>query len=148
MRTDTETWRRIIYWLLLASFIGTGAELLLLEHTEDWWQLAPLVLLGLGALALVLRTALPRPGILRLFQALMALFVVSGVVGLFLHYRGNAEFELEMSPALAGWDLFRKALEGATPTLAPGAMTQFGVLGLLYGFRHPLLSRTEARTET
>ena len=32
----------------------------------------------------------------------MGAFVVSGVVGLWLHYQGNAEFELEMYPSLQG----------------------------------------------
>ena len=57
-----------------------------------------------------------------------------------LHYRGNAEFELEMMPALGGLDLFWKSMQGATPALAPGAMVQIGLVGLAYCFRHPLLS--------
>jgi hypothetical protein len=69
----------------------------------------------------------------------MWLFVVSGLVGLWLHYKGNVEFEREMYPALAGLQLFKQAMTGATPSLAPGTMVQFGMLGLLYAFRHPAL---------
>ena len=65
------------------------------------------------------------------------LFVLSGVVGLWLHYHGNVEFELEMYPGLAGFELFRESVTGATPTLAPGTMLELGLLGLLYTYRHP-----------
>ena len=50
----------------------------------------------------------------------MALFVLSGGIGVALHYRGNVEFELEMYPSLSGLELVRKTLTGATPVLAPG----------------------------
>ncbi len=148
MRSDREIWRRVLFWVLLASFIGTGGELLLLEHTEDFWQWLPLVLLGLGSGALVLRVLVPRAWTIRLIRLLMGLFLVTGSVGLYLHYRGNAEFELEMYPTLAGLELFWEALKGATPTLAPAAMVQFGFLGLAYCFRHPLSRKPESSQET
>jgi hypothetical protein len=37
-----------------------------------------------------------------------------------------------MAPALTGVALFREAMMGATPALAPGSMSMFGLLGLLY----------------
>ena len=40
--------RRLLLTLLAVSALGTGAELLLLGHTEDRWQLVPVVLLGSG----------------------------------------------------------------------------------------------------
>ena len=43
---------------------------------------------------------------IRLLQGTMILFVLSGLVGLFLHYQGNAEFELEMYPSLKGLELY------------------------------------------
>ena len=69
----------------------------------------------------------------------MILFVLSGLVGLILHYQGNAEFELEMYPSLNGLELFWEAIRGATPTLAPGTMIQLGLLGWVYTIRHPQL---------
>ena len=71
----------------------------------------------------------------------MAAFVIAGVAGVILHYRGNAEFELEMHPAVRGFDLFRDAMMGATPALAPGTMAQLGLLGLASTYRHPRLRR-------
>jgi hypothetical protein len=76
----------------------------------------------------------------------MAVFVAAGFAGVLLHYRGNAEFELEMRPSLAGSELFWKAVKGATPALAPLALTQLGLLGLASTYRHPLLRRSDPRS--
>ena len=73
------------------------------------------------------------------YQVLLIFFLLSGAVGLALHYRGNMEFEFEMYPALTGLDLFRETMAGATPALCPGTMLILGLLGLLYTFRHPIL---------
>ena len=131
-------------WLLVLVVIGAAGlevELLLLKHYESAWQVTPLVLLGvvLAAAALVWRR--PSPRTVRFFQATMLLCMAAGVVGLFLHYRGNVEFELERESSLQGLRLFWKAVRGATPALAPGAMAQLGLLGLVYGYRHPALRR-------
>ncbi|NOT09829.1 MAG: hypothetical protein HOP28_16675 [Gemmatimonadales bacterium] len=112
---------------------------MLLEHTDGFWQLVPLTLLGLALVVLVWHQVAPSAITVRAFQAVGCLFVLSGAVGVFLHYRGNAEFELEMSSGLAGWKLIWESLKGATPTLAPGAMLQLGLLALGYTFRHPAL---------
>ena len=121
--------RRAILGLLLLALAGTGTELMLLEHYEDAWQLVPLVLIGLGLVVTGWRLFRPGAG-LRAFRAVMLLMVASGALGLFLHYRGNVEFELEREPTLAGLALFREAIMGATPALAPGAIMLFGLLGL------------------
>lgn len=121
--------RRAILGLLLLALAGTGTELLLLEHYEDAWQVVPLVLIGLGLAVTAWRLFGPGTG-LRAFRTVMLLMVASGALGLFLHYRGNVEFELEREPMLGGLALFREAMTGATPALAPGAMMLFGLLGL------------------
>ena len=41
------TMRRLLLALLFLGLVGTGAELLLLQHTESLWELIPLVLIGL-----------------------------------------------------------------------------------------------------
>ena len=62
------------------------------------------------------------------------------MVGVVLHFRGNMSFQLDMDPAMAGWDLFSKVMHAkAPPALAPGAMVQLGLLGLIYTFRHPAI---------
>jgi len=136
--TDAERLRRLVLVLLLAGMLGTATELLLLDHTEKRWQWVPFAALGAGVasgLALVVR---PRPALLRSFQAAMALFLAAGLAGLWLHYRGNVEFELEMRPALTGSELAWRALKGATPALAPLALAHLGLLGLACTYRHPV----------
>jgi hypothetical protein len=71
----------------------------------------------------------------------MAACVVAGAVGFYLHMRGNFEFELESNPSLRGAALVWEALKGATPSLAPGALAQLGLLGLVAAHRHPALRR-------
>lgn len=122
--------RRAVTGLLAMALVGTGAELLLLEHYEDAWQLVPLALIALGLVVTAWRALRPGAASLRAFRGVMVLMIASGALGLFLHYRGNTEFELERDPALAGFALFREAMTGATPALAPGAMILFGLLGL------------------
>lgn len=128
---------------ILALFVfgvaGLLGELILLEHTEDLWQWTPLILLTASLPVLAWHGLTTGAMPLRLFRGLMVLFVVSGAVGLLLHYRGNVEFELEMHPGAGGFALVWEALKGATPALAPGTMIQFGLLGLLYCYKHPRL---------
>jgi hypothetical protein len=130
--------------ILIVACAGMVAELFLLGHTEDAWQWVPNVLLSAAVLVMTYQLVRPSRAGVRAIQLLMILFVVSGLVGLGLHYKGNVEFEREMYPALAGLRLFKQAMTGATPSLAPGTMVQFGFLGLLYSFRHPDLRRASA----
>lgn len=118
---------------------GTLLELILLEHTESWWQWLPLVLLAAGLLAACATALRPNRGTLTFLRVVMSLCILAGLVGLYLHYRGNVEFELEMSPAMKGWELIKAALMGATPALAPGSMTQLGLLGWAFTYQHPAL---------
>ena len=132
--------RRILLVTLLLGLAGTGAELVLLEHFEDTLQWLPLILIGLALLTLAWYGVSRGRGSLRAVQGAMVLFIVLGAVGVVLHLDGNVEFELEMSPGLAGLALFKAAMMGATPTLAPGSMVQLGLIGLAWTFRHPVLS--------
>jgi hypothetical protein len=129
--------RRFLLWLLGAEMIGVGAELLLISHWEDWWQSTPLVALALGLAALGGHLVFQNHASLRAIQFVMVLFVLSGVLGMWLHYDGRVEFRLELDPSLTGWGLFSAAMTGSTtpPVLAPGVMIQMGCMGLacVYG---------------
>jgi len=140
--------RHFVLALFCLGAAGTGFELLLLGHTESTPQFIPLVALGLGIIAAILAAARPAPAVLRSFQLLMGGLVVTGPIGLYLHYHGNVEFELEMYPSLRGLDLVWKALTGATPALAPGAMILLGLMGLASTYRHPALSRPTTAGES
>ena len=138
--TTVTAIRFILLALYLLGTVGTGVELLLLEHTEDAWQWAPLGLMGVSLPVLGWSLALPGRASIGVFRGVTVLIVLSGAIGLWLHYHGNAEFELEMYPSLSGLGLFWEAVKGATPTLAPGTMIELGLLGLAYTYRHPALT--------
>lgn len=123
---------RLLFWTLVVGIIGTGAELLLLGHYESATQIAPLALIGLSVPVIVWYRLQSGPAGVRIVQGLMLLFLVAGCAGVGLHYLGNHEFELEMYPSLAGAELIRKTLTGATPVLAPGSMALLGLVGLAY----------------
>ncbi|HEU4747395.1 MAG TPA: hypothetical protein VFS56_02760 [Gemmatimonadaceae bacterium] len=116
-------------------------DLLLIEHTESWTQWIPLVALFAGLVSCIWIAVRPGTASLRAFQAIMAVFVVSGLAGLYLHYVGNVEFALERDSTLSGPRMVWKALRGATPTLAPAALAQLGLLGLAYTYTHPATRR-------
>lgn len=141
--------RRLVLIVFLIGTAGAGMELLLLEHTESLWQLVPLLLIALSLGALVCHAAIRRAATVRVFQTIMLLFIVSGLIGAYLHYRAKVEFKLEMNPDLGGLDLFRAAIMGATlpPVLAPGMMIQLGLLGLAYAYRSPALIALTGKNE-
>jgi hypothetical protein len=133
--------RRLILALIVLGAVGLVPELLLLKHYESALQLVPL-----GVLFLTLGTALlawrrPDPRTLAAFRTIMWLCVIVGVVGVGLHAKGNLEWALERDDTLHGWPLIWKILRGATPLLAPGALAQLGLLGLVYTHDHPALRR-------
>lgn len=123
--------------LLMVAMAGTLIELLLLEHFEDRWQHVPLWLLGLGLIVVAWHARARTPGSLRGLQTLMGVFAIAGIVGTFLHYRGNVEFELERDATLSAWALFRESMMGATPALSPGMMLYLAALGIVFGMLAP-----------
>jgi hypothetical protein len=126
--------RTLLGGIFALGALGAGAELLLLEHTEDAWQTMPLFLLAASLLATAWHAISRGMPSLQILRLTMGLLVLGGISGLVLHYRSNVEFELEMYPSLGGLQLFRQAMSGAIPTLAPGALIQLGLIGLTYGY--------------
>jgi NAD/NADP transhydrogenase beta subunit len=136
----TDAARRILLGILVLGVIGISAELLLLSHTEHWNQWIPLVLNDITIAMCVVVAFKPTTGTIRLFQLIMLLMIISGGVGMYLHLQANMEFQREMDATLSGWALLKKSVVAkAPPALAPGAMTQLGLIGLAYTFRHPAL---------
>jgi hypothetical protein len=143
--TTLRTLRQILLATFIVSIVGTASELLLVGHVDGAWQIVPLALFGLSLLVLVWKRLGGGAASIRAHQALMILYIASGLVGLALHYKANVEFELEMYPDLAGFALFWKAIQGASPpSLAPGAMVALGLLGLAYAYHHPALAPSNA----
>jgi hypothetical protein len=133
--------RRLLLALVLLGMLGMSAELLLLEHVESATQWIPLAVIALGFAAGAAVAARPGRGTVRLFQGAMALCLAAGVLGVYLHYRGNLMFEREMDDTMRGFALLWAALHGATPALAPGALAHLGLIGLATTYRHPALRR-------
>lgn len=150
MRAETGegTLRRLLLAVVMIGILGLGAELFLLEHFESVQQWIPVGVLAFSLLAGAVLGFRPSRGAVRLFQAAMALAVAAGLLGLYLHYRGNTQFELESDASLRGLALVWAALRGATPALAPGAMVQLGLLGLILAYRHPALGTHAHSRET
>ncbi len=143
-----ETWRRLALHLLLLSTVGIATELILLEHYENPWQWAPLALLGLGLVASGALAVAAEPARVRALRVVASAQVLAAAIGIFLHVRSNVEFELELRPTVGGRELVVETLRGAIPALAPGAMAQLGLLGLLVCFRHPALGLETRRAES
>ncbi|MBK5295706.1 MAG: hypothetical protein JJE40_01030 [Vicinamibacteria bacterium] len=123
--------------------LGTAVDLLLIEHYEDVWQIPPLLMVALGIVVAAwvwLSDGAPAVTAMRIT---MVLFLVTGAAGLAFHYNGNTEFQHEMDPTLEGWTLLVKVMRAkAPPALAPAAIIQIGLLGLLSTYKHGALERS------
>jgi len=140
-------------WLLgswLCGTLGVGVELWLMGHVEGFWQLFPLCLVGAGWVALPFLLASRRPLPVRLFRGLMIVFLVTGPIGMVQHYRAKSEFQREVDPSLAGWELFHKCMTGHSlpPVLAAGAMTLLGLVGWAWASSHTLVRRLHSPLPT
>jgi hypothetical protein len=132
------TMRCLLLAILIFGLVGTGAELLLLQHTKSPWELIPLVLIGLALVILTWHAITEHPASVRAVQGIMGLFLIAGVAGIALHYQSSMEFKLETNASLSGWALFWAVMFAKTPpALAPGAMIQLGLLGLAYTYQNP-----------
>jgi hypothetical protein len=135
--------------VLVFGLLASAVDLFLLEHFEDTWQLAPLILIGAGLIVIIWHLLHRISAGVRVMQVTMTLFLIAGLAGLVLHYLGSMEFQLEVNPDLKGFELFSKAVQAkAPPALGPGAMLHLGLLGLAYCYRHPLCGRQAIETKS
>ena len=104
--------RNFLTGVVLVGVVGMAAELLLIGHTDGWYQLIPVVLLTAMAVAMAWRLARPRRLTAWVVRLLMLSSVASGLAGVILHYRGNEAFELEMYPTLFGAALVFETITG------------------------------------
>jgi len=127
--------RRVILGVLILGMGGLLAELLLIAHYEDSAQWLPLVLLAVGVVVVILDLALARGWTQLIMQLTMVLFVAAGLLGVYFHFQGSREFQVEMDPQMRGTALVWHVLRAKSPpTLAPGSMVQLGILGLGYAY--------------
>lgn len=130
-----STIRIVVLVVLLFGMAGLLAELALIGHYEDPAQWFPISLLSAGLIVIVLDLALGRGWTQLLIQVTMVLVVAAGLLGVYFHFQGSREFQLEMDPQMRGTDLVWHVLRAKSPpTLAPGSMMQLGILGLGYAY--------------
>ncbi|HUQ99523.1 MAG TPA: hypothetical protein VM166_08715 [Gemmatimonadaceae bacterium] len=139
MKPTRASLRQLLLGVVFIGNVGLMVELALMRHAESLTQLIPHVALFIGLLSLIAVYFRPSRTTLKTFEFVMGVFLAVGLAGVYFHLRGNVEFALERDPSLGGTRLVWKALRGATPALAPGALAQLGLLGLLYTYRHPAL---------
>jgi hypothetical protein len=139
-RNTLAVLRGMLLVVLVLGLVGLGTELLFLAHDESAAQLIAPGLVGVGLVTIAWHCLHGGRASVRALQVTMALFVLAGVLGIGFHYAANVEFQREIDPSIGGMALFWKAMAAKTPpALAPGSMTQLGLLGLAYAFRHPAL---------
>jgi hypothetical protein len=148
MDVKSDRGGRVRPWLLgilVLGLAGTETELLLLKHYEEPLQWAPVVLIALTGGVLAWNAIGRGASSLRVLKVLMWLFLVAGLAGVALHFNGAVEFQLEINPDMARWELIKKAVQAqAPPFLAPGVMLQLGLIGLVYSH----MGSGETRRET
>jgi hypothetical protein len=134
--------RRVLLGVLSLGLLGLGTELLLLKHVESPTQWIAPGLIVVALVVVVWHVVERGPASVLALDCVMVLFLVAGALGMYYHYLANVEFQREVDPSLTGRALFWKAVAAkAPPALAPGAMTQLGLIGLAYTFRHPARRR-------
>src|SRR5262245_48200896 len=139
---DAARLRAFLLVLLTFGLIATACDLVLLGHYESANQIVPLFLIAATLVIVLWHAIAPSPTSVRSLQVAMAFFLFAGALGIVLHYRGNMAMQLDMDPGQPGWELFWKVVRAkAPPALAPGAMVQLGLIGLIYCYRHPALGR-------
>lgn len=138
MQDPTKLPRRLLACVLFLGLLGVGAELVLVEHWDDWKQLIPLVTLGVGLLALVWDGIAGSRASRWILRFAMLGLIAAAVAGIYLHYQSNVEFQLELEPDLSGWPLVLETLRASSPpTLAPGSLALLGAIGWITTLGRP-----------
>jgi hypothetical protein len=128
-----ELLRRWVLGVLVLGLAGTMTELVLLEHYEQVLQFVPLLLIVAAVAAIAWQLMRNDAASLRALEIIMVLFALAGFAGVAAHFRGSAEFQLDLNPSMSMWELVEKVMRAkAPPLLAPGMMLQMGLLGLAY----------------
>lgn len=114
--------RTFLFALAAALFLGTVLELLAVKHYGSRLQILPLVLCGLGLVAVGIAWATPRAKAVLVVRVLMLLIAAGSVWGVYAHIEGNYAFASEIRPRERTIDHLRSALTGRDPLMAPGIL--------------------------
>ena len=123
--------RNLLHFGMVFMATGILLELLLLGHVENASQWIPVLLTGFLLLTVLALFMIRTKLLFILHQIFCGLGILSGIVGVWLHFEGNVAFEKEMYPNLPHSEIWIEALTGATPALAPGSMIALGIFGMV-----------------
>jgi hypothetical protein len=146
MMSPADTLFRLQRFLLVLSILllgGTVVELLLVNHKEDFVQLIPFFLCGLGVVAAISVLFRPRRALIKGLRLCMALVVCGSLFGIYEHFANNVAFQREISPSAPIGDALMHAVAGGNPLLAPGTLAVAAVLALAATYHHPALELSE-----
>lgn len=119
--------------------MATAGELWLEEHTRSSVQWIPLVLSGLGIVAILAVCVSPQRWTLQVLRYTMIIVCAGSVFGIFQHNQHNLGFELAMRPSAAAAEGLFPALRGTSPLLALGNLALAAVLSMGAIYFHPKL---------
>jgi hypothetical protein len=140
-RTEsTSLLRPLILVIMGIGTLGILGELLLLEHyrfDSQWIAVTLTVLTGVCSVTLVFNL---NARVMRVVQLALLLVVLGSAFGVLEHVKTNYD-RMEKGSNVSGLSLIWQALKGSAPALAPGALAQLGLLGLLFTHKHPNLER-------
>jgi hypothetical protein len=130
-----RTIRTVMLTVLALGMGGLLAELSLIAHYADLTQSIPIALLAAGLVVIFIDLGARRPWTRVLMQIVMVSILAAGALGIYFHFHGSREFQIEMDPQMRGTRLVWHVLRAKSPpTLAPGSMVQLGILGLGYAY--------------
>ena len=120
-------------------FLGSIAELYLLEHYIETRQWIPIILSAAGFVLCTWAWLRPSKGLLKMLQGLMILVALASLYGMYLHFMGNFQFEKEINPSFTTIEVLWPAIKGSNPLLAPGMLLATAILAAGGTYRHPAL---------
>jgi len=142
--------RRLLLALAGLAMAGTGVELALERHWDDFVKLIPWFALGVLAVALALVAYRPAARRIAIARVLCVLVIAASAIGVYKHieenhkagpldYRYSETWE-SMSSAEQWWKAATKAV-GPAPVLASGVLAQaaLGIIAATVG--HPAVRR-------
>ena len=132
--------RRFLLALSILLFCGTVVELLLVNHKEDFVQLIPFGLCGIGVITALVVLLRPKRTTVLALRVSMILVVCGSFFGIYEHLTNNIAFQREIKPNAPMADVLMSAIAGGNPLLAPGTLAIAAVLALAATYYHPALS--------
>lgn len=114
--------RTFLFGLAAFLFLGTVAELILVEHDESAIMLIPFGLCGIGLLALGLAWKRPAGKAILMVRIVMLGIAGGAAFGIYEHLMGNYNFVHEIRPRADFTSLIEPTLRGGAPLMAPGIL--------------------------